>query len=218
MEKSTDQLTGLFTEVSLYPEMTALIESGEPFAVAALDIDGLLALNHDFGHQAGDAVFRLIGKCILEIFPAPNMAFRDGGDHFTILFPKMSKEDAFLKAEELRKAVHSEVLDYKPITENLTKGSAGTLTQSISIGIASFPDDGTRLADISRSAESALIRAKRTGRNKVCLAKEEKLTPKTSHYTQSQLEKLTILSKKLDVGESALMREALDGLLKKYDE
>lgn len=62
-----------------------------------------------------------------------------------------------------------------------------------------------------------MTRVKQNGRNIVCLAREEKLTPKTSHYTQVQLEKLSQISENEDVGEAALLREALDDLLKKYD-
>jgi LysM repeat protein len=62
-----------------------------------------------------------------------------------------------------------------------------------------------------------MVRAKKNGRNQVCLAREEKLMPKTSHYTQAQLEKLSLIAEKEGVGEAVLLREALDDLLKKYD-
>ena len=68
-----------------------------------------------------------------------------------------------------------------------------------------------------RKAESALFRAKANGSNKVALAREEKMIPKTSHYTNDQLKCLTKLSKREGVGEAILLREALDMLLKKYD-
>jgi len=138
------------------------------------------------------------------------MAFRDSRDEFVILVPDGGKEDAFLKAERLRGLVCDEKLGY-------VSADGEPITQSISAGVSSFPDDGVRPADICRRAESAMVRAKKNGRNLVCLAREEKLTPKTSHYTQAQLEKLTLISDKLNVGEAALLREALDDLLKKYD-
>ena len=68
-----------------------------------------------------------------------------------------------------------------------------------------------------RKAESALFRVKQNGRNKVLLAREEKMIPKTSHYTADQLQALTKLSKREGIGEAILLREALDMLLKKYD-
>jgi len=60
------------------------------------------------------------------------------------------------------------------------------------------------------------MRAKKSGRNQVCLAKEEKLIPKTSHYTATQLERLSIIAKNEEIGEAVLLREALDDLLRKY--
>ena len=54
-------------------------------------------------------------------------------------------------------------------------------------------------------------------RNKVTMAREEKMIPKTSHYTQEQLQRLGKLSKLEGIGEAILLREALDMLLKKYD-
>ena len=62
----------------------------------------------------------------------------------------------------------------------------------------------------------ALHRAKTTGRNKVSLAREERMITKTSHYTQGQLERLSELATREGVGEAVLLREALDDLLRKY--
>ena len=212
MNRATDAMTGFFTGEEFYTEAERLIAKGGGFTIAMIDLDNLLVLNRDFGQEAGDAVIKTIAKHYRAIYCESVMAFRTGGDEFVLLLPQTSKEEAFLLAEALRKAVCEEKLDF------VAKNGGRPLTQSISIGIATYPDDGGRAADVVRSADSAMVRAKRTGRNRVCLAKEEKLLPKTSHYTQAQLEKLTALSKKLDVGEAALMREALDGLLRKYDE
>ena len=210
MDRPIDTLTGLTSGVELNSEMEALIAKGGEFALVKTDIDWLSTLNRDYGHEAGDEVFKLIAKHLGKIFPKPCIAFRDTRDEFDILMPGSGKEEAFLKAEQLRKLVNEEKLNY-------TSTEGKPMGQSISVGVSSYPDDGNRPADILRRADSALLRAKKNGRNLVCLAREEKLTPKTSHYTQAQLEKLSLISKKEDVGEAVLLREALDDLLKKYD-
>ena len=210
MNKPIDKLTGLISGTELNTEMEKLIAKGDEFAVIFIDIDELMKINLNHGHDAGDAVFRLIANHIHEMFFEPCLAFRDSRDEFVILMPGSGKEEAFLKAEKLRALVCADRLEY-------ASSDGKPLKQSISVGVSSFPDDGSRPADISRRADSAMVRAKKNGRNMVCLAREEKLIPKTSHYTQAQLEKLTVLSEKLNVGEAALLREAMDDFLKKYD-
>jgi len=210
MDRPIDKLTGFISGVELNTELEALIAGGGEFALITMDIDGLFVLNRDYGHDAGDDVFRLIAKHIRDVFPEPCTAFRDTRDQFDVLMPGSGKEEAFLKAEQLRKLVCEEKLDY-------TSADGVPMKQSVSVGVASYPDDGSRPADVYRRADGALMRAKKSGCNMVCLAREEKLTPKTSHYTQGQLEKLSLISEKEDAGEAVLLREALDDLLRKYD-
>ncbi|MCL2204091.1 MAG: diguanylate cyclase [Defluviitaleaceae bacterium] len=204
MDKQKDPLTGFFVGAGLNPDIDALVAKDTPFALVALDIDNLLTINHDFGMEAGDWVFRLIARHVDALFPAPSTAYRAGADNFAILMPGKNKETAFLIAEELRRCIHAEKGESLP-------------GQSISVGISAYPEDGSRAADIYRRADSAMVRAKKEGRNCVRLAREEKLTPKTSHYTAAQLEQLSEISEKISVGEAALLREALDDLLRKYD-
>jgi predicted signal transduction protein with EAL and GGDEF domain len=75
--------------------------------------------------------------------------------------------------------------------------------------------DGHLKSELLRKAAQALYRAKVTGRGKIRLAYDEKMVPKTSHYTQTQLERLTKLAGERQVGEAELLREALDDLLTK---
>ena len=210
MDRPIDKLTGLVSGVELNSEMEKLIARDGEFSLIAIDIDMMFDINRDFGHDAGDAVILLIARHIGKLFPKPCLGFRDTRDEFEILMPGCGKEEAFLKAEELRSLVYEEKLDYR-------SSDGAPLKQTISVGVSAYPDDGNRPADILRRADSAILRAKKNGRNQVCLAREEKLIPKTSHYTQAQLEKLSLIAEKEEVGEAVLLREALDDLLKKYD-
>ena len=92
-----------------------------------------------------------------------------------------------------------------------------TLPFTFSTGLSAYPDDGSRAQEVIRKADGAMYRAKNTGRNEVCLAIEEKMMTKTSHYTQEQLERLSKTAKAKGVGEAVILREALDDVLKKYD-
>ena len=108
---------------------------------------------------------------------------------------------------------HTDIYDMYLLDVKLPDGTAMT----ISIGIATAFENASRYQELVRMADSAMFRAKYNGRNKVALAKEEKMVPKTSHYTQDQLKRLNLLSKREGIGEAILLREAMDMLLKKYD-
>lgn len=188
-------------------DLTGLIgdgDSGAPVIIAVFDFDNFKSINDSFGHEEGDRV--LIESCqhIAAGLPEGAAMYRFGGDEFGIIFNcGLEKEDVFLLMESLRRTLD--------ITQ--PDGSKST----ISIGIATAFEDATRVPELIRKAEGALYRAKVGGRNKVALAKEEKMVPKTSHYTTDQLSSLTKLAKSEGVGEAVLLREALDMLLKKYD-
>ena len=88
----------------------------------------------------------------------------------------------------------------------------------ISGGIATYPTDAVERVDLLRKADEALYRAKNLGRNRICLPTSSQMVTKTSHFTQTQLERLARLAKTLDKSEAFLLREALDNLLRRYDE
>lgn len=188
------------TELISIPEGDAV----SPVVIAVFDLDEFMRVNDTFGIEIGDRVLINLGKYVAAALPKGATIYRTGGDEFAIIFNnEMEKEDVFLKMEEIRRG-------YK---ETLPDGSDMT----ISVGISEAYVDANRLQELVRKAQSALYRAKSNGRNKVALAKEEKMVPKTSHYTADQLKYLNKISKKEGVGEAILLREALDILIKKYD-
>ena len=115
----------------------------------------------------------------------------------------MEREEIFLLLNDLKNGYEV----YAPDGEK----------QTITIGMATAYEDAARCPELIRKADGALFRAKRSGRNKIAMAREEKMVPKTSHYTQDQLQRLAKLAKREGIGEAILLREALDMLLKKYD-
>jgi len=134
---------------------------------------------------------------------------RYGGDEFALLFPAIEREQAFLLVEKMRGLAAER--------EILLAGAAGTVAGiSISAGIACAPIDGRLKSELMRKADQALYRAKATGRGRVRLAYDERMVPKTSHYTQTQLERLGKLAAERQAGEAELLREALDDLIAKY--
>ena len=76
--------------------------------------------------------------------------------------------------------------------------------------------DGRTENELFRKADHALYRAKASGRKQIRLAYEERMVPKTTHYTQTQLERLSKLAEERGVNEADLLREAMDDFLTKY--
>lgn len=188
----------------LEKDMNRLLEQEEDFVLAMIDVDQFDPVNKLFGHDEGDKVLIRTGEHLRDSMPEGATLYRFGGDEFAMLFHNgMEKEEVLLAMEELRKSYAVTTPDGKP--------------QTISIGISTSMDDGANVLELVRKAEDAMFRGKLMGRNRVCLAREEKMITKTTHYTEHQLKRLTKIAKRDGVGEAILLREALDLLLKKYD-
>jgi diguanylate cyclase (GGDEF)-like protein len=206
-----DTLTGL----SLYETFSQCLEAAlvraakqdGSVSMALFDIDHFARLNEKHGSDTGDQVLVAIAGHLREAVGDRGEVFRYGGDAFAIVFEGVPKEDAFLMTEQARAGFHNARTE-----QGMARVSVG-----LSAGLAACPDDGSDETTIVRKANEALYRAKVSGMDKVCLAREEKMVTKTSHYTQGQLQGLTRLSKRMGMGEAELLREALDDLLRKYN-
>ena len=204
-----DELTGALNKDAFEPQLeAALLEAArtqETLTLAVVDIDQFLSINENYGHQVGDQVLIQICLSLREGTPPNTLVFRYGGDEFSLLLPGMTREQALLTFEQIR----------------LSLAEPGVYAQqefsiSISAGIASYPIDGSAMDELQRKVYQALYRAKKEGRGQILLAYDEKMVPKTVHFTETQLERLTMLADDLSVTEARLLREALDDLIKKY--
>jgi len=178
--------------------------NGEVIAIALIDLDSFDHINKDFGREAGDRMIIDAGRYIRETIPKEATVFRIGGDEFGLIFRGlMEREEIFLLLNDLK--------------NNYAVTAPDGVRQTLTVGMATAFEDASRCPELIRKADSALYRAKLSGRNRIAMAREEKMVPKTSHYTQDQLQRLAKLAKREGVGEAILLREAMDMLLKKYD-
>ena len=178
--------------------------NGEVVAIALIDCDEFDHINKDFGPDEGDRVLIEAGRYIKSRLPEGAAVYRIGGDEFGLIFRgTMEREEIFLLLNDLKN-------NYRVTTPDGVR-------QTMTIGMATAFEDASRCAELIRKADGALYRAKVGGRDRVAMAKEEKMVTKTSHYTQDQLQRLSRVAKQEGVGEAILLREALDMLLKKYD-
>jgi diguanylate cyclase (GGDEF)-like protein len=209
-----DQLTGLLTRKSFEEQFKVAMSQARhaeaSLSLAFLDIDAFKSYNDKYGHTIGDEIISSVAKTIKATAGEGSVVGRYGGDEFALLFPNTEREQAFLALEQMRVMVGQTRAFGNP-------ADPIQLCIQVSGGLASFPIDGRTEYELLRSADQAIYRAKVTGRNKIRLAQEEKMVPKTSHYTQTQLERLAKLAQGEGVGEAVLLREALDDLLIKYD-
>jgi diguanylate cyclase (GGDEF)-like protein len=207
-----DPLTNLLTRKAFEDSFAAAFEQAQAtqtsLSLAILDIDNFLQVNNQLGHAGGDILLKAVAE-ILKQAGNKVLIARYGGDEFAILFPNTEREQAFLKLEKVRADVEGR--------SGFSDGIASVdIHATLSAGIAAFPIDGNDVNELMRKADGALFRAKVGGRNKIVLSYEERMAPKTSHFTLTQLERLAALAKEQDVGEAVLLREALDDLLVKY--
>ncbi|MBN2509118.1 MAG: GGDEF domain-containing protein [Spirochaetales bacterium] len=178
------------------------------FSLMLLDIDFFKQLNDTFGFDQGDALLELVSGVLQRTEEAvQGRAFRGYGDEFGLLVPGMSLEDAFLTADGLRREILS----------SIEKGDY-PFRASVSIGVANHPRDGKDKDSVIRAASAALYTAKENGRNKVALPPKEDMVLKSCYYPAASLSRLKQIAASSGKKESELFREALDGLLRRYDD
>jgi len=210
-----DPLTGVTTRAGLLARLdqcvTAADRSRSAVAVISIDIDEFDMINRQFGRFTGDEVLRRVAAILNGNLNQIGTIGRYGGDQFMVILPASRSETAFILAEEVRK-----VIEDTPVPL-LIGEKKSQLAVRVSGGVAEYPADGSDWRELLRKADEALYRAKSQGRNRICLAVSSQMVTKTSHFTQTQLEKLAELGRRTGKSEAYLLREALDDLLRKYD-
>ncbi len=132
-------------------------------SVIMIDIDYFKPFNDFYGHQGGDDCLRKVAGIMQDIVARPSdLLARYGGEEFVCILPSTDREGADFLAESLRAAVENAALPHEQSTVS------GVVT--ISVGVAStIPNDTQELEDFINAADEALYRAKKSGRNQVCL-------------------------------------------------
>jgi diguanylate cyclase (GGDEF)-like protein len=182
-----DELTGLLTSKSFFSELRreAVRAAAEsiPFCVLMMDLDYFKEVNDRYGHLVGSQTLEILGGIIKQALRAGDVAARFGGEEFAAFLLDADYAQALVAAERVRAAVEEQEF---PATRADTAAAAETLRITISIGVAAFPDDSTDPIELVELADSALYRAKRSGRNRICahrpsLAATEKPLPPRRH-------------------------------------
>ncbi|MDP3235004.1 MAG: diguanylate cyclase [Myxococcales bacterium] len=131
----------------------------DPMALIVMDVDHFKAVNDTHGHQAGDAVLLEVAKAIRTAVRETDFIARYGGEEFAVLLPKTHLAGALTVAERMSQAIKA-----------VRTGPGATIRVTASFGVSGFPGRGVTTAEqLFKTADDALFRSKREGRNKISL-------------------------------------------------
>lgn len=157
-----DGLTGLLNHASFQERLEQLThEAGEPrpLTVIMADIDHFKSFNDAHGHQAGDHVLREVARLWQAVIPGYAILARYGGEEFICALPGDDLAHGGKLAEAMRSTLAGFPFDFEGHQLNVTS----------SFGVAEFGSPALSATDVVRLADGALYRAKKSGRNQVCL-------------------------------------------------
>ncbi|MBE7710805.1 MAG: diguanylate cyclase [Cyanobacteria bacterium SIG31] len=131
---------------------------GQPFSLIIVDIDYFKKFNDTYGHQAGDAVLKQVAQTLKKNSRTTDFVCRYGGEEMSIILPNTTAEEALFNANRINKAVAERAFQ-------LNATETGNVT--ISVGVATFPDNAETAQELIEFADKGLYYAKEHGRNQV---------------------------------------------------
>jgi diguanylate cyclase (GGDEF)-like protein len=167
-----DSKTGLLNagtwEREAAVEVARAVRTRTPLALALVDIDHFKGVNDTFGHLTGDRALKAIARTFRIFLRDYDLIGRFGGEEFALLLPHTGALDAYGIAERIRDHIEISPLD----VGDLPDGRHVRVTVSVGVAALGTPWDtltGSQITDLLATADRALYRAKRAGRNQVCV-------------------------------------------------
>ena len=192
-QASHDALTGLPNRYGLdrlLPDLLAQHqEAHQSLAVLFLDLDNFKTINDSLGHNVGDQLLRAVAERLKNILGSHALIARPGGDEFIIVVPHLSNQQAATtEANKILQAMaHTfEIGNFR-------------LDISLSLGISTYPEDGTDIAILFKNADTAMYAAKAAGRSAI-----RHFSPQMAHRVEHRMALETRLRRALDQGEFVL--------------
>ncbi len=170
----TDNLTGLFNHRffhdRLHYEFIRARRYDEPLGCIMIDVDYFKTVNDTYGHLIGDDVLKSIAGFVTGATRSVDIVARYGGEEFAVLLPNTDLAGAARCAEHIWQSIGTAEMSARQ----------GTLRLTVSAGVSALTPDVTDEMELLRRADSALLAAKRRGRNNVCVWDREALEPASS--------------------------------------
>ena len=160
---TVDALTGIRNrrsfDIAIEQEAQRAARNPHPFCVMMIDVDHFKHYNDCNGHQAGDRALAKVASVMATDLRATDVFARYGGEEFIVLLLDTDRVAGLRVADSLRRAVEASAFEHG------AGQPAGRVT--VSVGLASYPQDGVGPSDLVAHADAALYAAKRLGRNRV---------------------------------------------------
>jgi diguanylate cyclase (GGDEF)-like protein len=160
----TDGLTQLYNHRYFHELLERVITRArrypQPVSLLILDIDDFKKYNDAHGHLAGDELLMKVAAVLSREAREADLVARYGGEEFGIILPETGKEGASILARRLRRIIEETKFEKEEVMPR------GCLT--VSIGIATYPEDAQSREELIRKADEALYEAKDLGKNRVC--------------------------------------------------
>jgi diguanylate cyclase (GGDEF)-like protein len=182
-----DSKTGLLNagtwEREAGSEVARAVRTRSPLALMLIDLDHFKVVNDAYGHLVGDKALRAISRTFKIFLRDYDLAGRFGGEEFALLLPQTGVADAQRIAERMR--VH---IAEMPIATGDDPG-AEPIRVTVSIGVAALGatwnrGTGSQLTDLLAAADTALYRAKGSGRDRVCMVTDNEMAGPAAEHNQ----------------------------------
>ncbi len=156
----TDGLTGLYNhrhfQERLSHELKRSLRQEQPVSLLLLDIDHFKKVNDDYGHPFGDEVLKKISAQLSDVARDIDLVARYGGEEFVVILANAGRRDCSKVAGRIRKGIESLSFVFE----------GETVKTTVSLGGATFPEDGETKEELIRHADQALYHSKHAGRNR----------------------------------------------------
>jgi len=158
-----DGLTGILNHQEFHKRLTSEVKRAARYkrtlSLIMLDIDLFKNFNDTYGHQAGDSVLKEMGRYLKNAIRSSDIAARYGGEEFAVIMPETPAETAFITARRIGAEIaRLPIFVDKDMLIHIT----------MSIGVATYPQDGATKDELIAAADRTLYKAKQSGRNRVC--------------------------------------------------
>lgn len=160
-----DALTGCYNrrkfDLDIVAEIARATDRSGELSMLMIDVDWFKNYNDFHGHQKGDVLLRRLGDILRSKLRALDSIYRYGGEEFAVLLRDSARERGLSTAARLLRTVQKEHFEGEEESQPNRK-------VTVSIGVATFPTDATDRDALIEVADSALYRAKQSGRNQLC--------------------------------------------------